>query len=89
MISSPVCTEVSTPCFLHGCHFTCPIRIHSLTGVCFLNVSTQASDAIVQYLEPHTKRPLLTAIEEQLLKPHVMALLEKGFDSLMDTNRCV
>lgn len=29
----------------------------------------------------------MTAIEEHLLKPHVGALLEKGFDGLMDTNR--
>lgn len=47
----------------------------------------QASEAVVQYLEPGTKKPLMLAIEQQLLKPHTSALVEKGFDALVDTNR--
>ena len=49
----------------------------------------QASDAVASYLEPATRRPLILAIEQRLLAPHVTALIEKGFDALMDENRCV
>jgi hypothetical protein len=38
----------------------------------------------VQYLEPGSKRALIATIEQRLLAPHVSALLEKGFDALMD-----
>lgn len=49
----------------------------------------EAQEAVVQYLEPGTRRPLMQAIEAQLLAPHVTALIEKGFEPLMDANRCV
>ncbi len=47
----------------------------------------QASEAIVQYLEPATRKPLVAAIEAKLLAPHVSALIEKGFTPLMDEQR--
>lgn len=48
-----------------------------------------AQEAVVQYLEPGTRRPLVQAIEGKLLAPHVTALIERGFEPLMDANRCV
>lgn len=49
----------------------------------------EAQEAVVQYLEPSTRRPLVQAIEARLLAPHVTALVERGFEPLMDANRCV
>jgi cullin 4 len=49
----------------------------------------EAQEAVVQYLEPGTRRPLVQTIEAQLLAPHVSAVIEKGFEPLMDANRCV
>jgi cullin-4 len=48
-----------------------------------------AQEAVVQYLEPGTRRPLVQTIEGKLLAPHVTALIERGFEPLMDANRCV
>lgn len=68
-------------------------RVESLDVVGFLRHVEErlleAQEAVVQYLEPGTRRPLVQAIEARLLAPHVTSLVERGFEPLMDANRCV
>ncbi|KAJ0405103.1 hypothetical protein P43SY_000514 [Pythium insidiosum] len=45
------------------------------------------NDRVVHYLDPSTRKPLIHAVESQLLRPHATALLERGFDALMDASR--
>lgn len=40
-----------------------------------------------QYLDASTRKPLISAVESQLLERHVAAILEKGFDGLMAEGR--
>ena len=40
-----------------------------------------------QYLDTPTRKPLIGIVEEQLLRSHVPAILEKGFDALMAEKR--
>ena len=40
--------------------------------------------AVVRYLDPATRKPLTAVIEQQLLKPHTQALLDKGLDGILD-----
>eukprot|EP01103_Thecamoeba_quadrilineata_P014277 TRINITY_DN4208_c0_g1_i1.p1 TRINITY_DN4208_c0_g1~~TRINITY_DN4208_c0_g1_i1.p1 ORF type:complete len:785 (-),score=106.82 TRINITY_DN4208_c0_g1_i1:223-2577(-) len=47
----------------------------------------EEADRIVQYLDPTTRKPLITCVERQLLELHVPLILEKGFDLLMDRDR--
>lgn len=56
-------------------------RIHFIVSI------LQASESIVHYLEPSTRKPLIGAVEQKLLAPHIKSLLDKGFDSLMDETR--
>ena len=40
-----------------------------------------------QYLGPSTRKPLIALVEQQLLRSHVAALLDKGFAGLMSPDR--
>lgn len=40
--------------------------------------------AVVRYLDPATRKPLTAVIEQQLLRPHTQALLDKGLDGILD-----
>jgi cullin-4 len=44
-------------------------------------------DRLLHYLEPSTRRPLISCVERQFLLANVSTLLAKGFDELMDGNR--
>ena len=39
------------------------------------------------YLDPATRKPLVAAVEAQLLERHMGAILERGFDALMAEQR--
>ena len=41
-----------------------------------------------QYLDTPTRRPLVAIVEDQLLKAHMTAILDKGFNALMAEKRC-
>lgn len=45
---------------------------------------TQELERCVHYLDPGTRKALISTVEERLLERHSGALLEKGFDALMD-----
>ena len=47
----------------------------------------QESDRVLQYLQSMTRKPLVNALETQLLQAHRTSLLERGFDLLMDQNQ--
>eukprot|EP00698_Gefionella_okellyi_P004130 TRINITY_DN13866_c0_g1_i1.p1 TRINITY_DN13866_c0_g1~~TRINITY_DN13866_c0_g1_i1.p1 ORF type:complete len:812 (+),score=199.83 TRINITY_DN13866_c0_g1_i1:196-2436(+) len=47
----------------------------------------EEQDRVAHYLDSSTRKPLITAVEVQLLAMHVDAILEKGFDALMGENR--
>lgn len=47
----------------------------------------QEADRASLYLDPSTRKLLIAKAEGQLLKPHTQALLERGFASLMDSQR--
>jgi cullin-4 len=47
----------------------------------------EESDRVVAYLGLSTRIPLIASVEKHLLKPHVSAILEKGFSLLMDEER--
>ncbi|CAN0443092.1 unnamed protein product, partial [Ectocarpus sp. 12 AP-2014] len=47
----------------------------------------QEADRASLYLDSSTRKLLVTTAESQLLKPHTQALLERGFGSLMDSQR--
>ena len=40
-----------------------------------------------QYLGASTRKPLIALVEQQLLRSHVAALLDKGFAGLMSPDR--
>lgn len=46
----------------------------------------EESDRLLHYIEPGTKRPLITCVENQLITKHISNILNKGFDYLMDMN---
>lgn len=41
-----------------------------------------------QYLDTPTRKPLIAIVEDQLLKAHMTAILDKGFNALMAEKRC-
>lgn len=45
------------------------------------------SDRVHHYLEPSTKKLLISTVESQLIESHVAAIITKGFDNLMINNR--
>lgn len=47
---------------------------------------TEESERLLQYLEPGTRKPLITCVENQLINSHLSNILSKGFDYLMDLN---
>lgn len=47
----------------------------------------EESERVHHYLDVSTKKQLTAVVENQLLKPHVGTLLERGFEALMDGNR--
>lgn len=42
-----------------------------------------------QYLDTPTRKPLIGIVEEQLLRSHMPAILDKGFDALMTEKRYI
>lgn len=46
----------------------------------------EESDRLLHYIEPGTKRSLITCVENQLITKHIPNILNKGFDYLMDMN---
>ena len=42
-----------------------------------MRIVQEASDRVVNYLNPDTRKPLIAMIEHQLIKRHVPALIEK------------
>lgn len=47
----------------------------------------QEENRVIQYLEPSTRRPLLTAAENALIAAHAENILHKGFDRLVQQGR--
>lgn len=47
----------------------------------------QEEQRVTHYLEPSTRRPLLTAVENALIAAHADGILQKGFDRLVDQGR--
>ncbi|XP_071837977.1 cullin-4A-like [Apostichopus japonicus] len=47
----------------------------------------EESQRILTYLDHSTRKPLIAAVEKQLLEVHVGSILQKGLDSLSDENR--
>ncbi|KAF6264244.1 Cullin-domain-containing protein [Scenedesmus sp. NREL 46B-D3] len=47
----------------------------------------QEQERCLHYLEPSSRRPLLQAVEQQLLAAHTPQILAKGFKPLMSANR--
>jgi cullin-4 len=47
----------------------------------------QAADMVQSYLDSATKRPLIEAIEQHLLKPHAQAILDRGFEQLLNGDK--
>ncbi|RLN48457.1 hypothetical protein BBJ28_00009359 [Nothophytophthora sp. Chile5] len=47
----------------------------------------EENDRVIHYLDASTKKQLIAAVENKLLKPHVATLLERGFDELMEGGR--
>lgn len=45
-------------------------------------------DRCREYMDGSTRKPLIQAVEQQLLSRHVAQVLEKGFVQLMDQHRC-
>jgi len=48
---------------------------------------TEENGRLVHYLDTSTRKPLVTCVEKQLLQEHVVQLLEKGLDQLLEQNR--
>ena len=44
---------------------------------------TEEYERCQNYLDASTRKPLIAAVEEQLLSKHMAAMLEKGFDAMM------
>eukprot|EP00271_Cylindrocystis_brebissonii_P008559 TRINITY_DN22947_c0_g1_i1.p1 TRINITY_DN22947_c0_g1~~TRINITY_DN22947_c0_g1_i1.p1 ORF type:complete len:827 (-),score=185.08 TRINITY_DN22947_c0_g1_i1:668-3148(-) len=47
----------------------------------------EENDRCLQYLDGSTRKALVTTVERQLIERHTAALIDKGFNSLMDANR--
>lgn len=47
----------------------------------------QEHDRCLHYLDPSTRKALITAVEQQLISRHIAAVLDKGFAALMDGHR--
>lgn len=47
----------------------------------------EENDRVLHYLDPQTKKPLISWVEKQLLEQHIQALLSKGFAVLMTERR--
>mmetsp|Transcript_1741 Transcript_1741/g.2670 ORF Transcript_1741/g.2670 Transcript_1741/m.2670 type:complete len:801 (+) Transcript_1741:58-2460(+) len=47
----------------------------------------EETERVLHYLDPSTRKALITVVETQMLKAHISPILEKGFGSLMDQNR--
>ncbi|XP_061482667.1 cullin-4A isoform X4 [Rhineura floridana] len=47
----------------------------------------EETDRVVTYLDYSTQKPLIACVERQLLGEHLSAVLQKGFDNLLDENR--
>ena len=46
----------------------------------------EESDRLLHYLDIGTRKPLILCVENQLISKHITNILNKGFESLMDTN---
>ncbi len=44
----------------------------------------QENDRLLHYLHKSTRKPLLLCLEKQLIREHQKAILDKGFESLLD-----
>eukprot|EP00644_Phytophthora_capsici_P001450 jgi/Phyca11/542901/estExt2_Genewise1Plus.C_PHYCAscaffold_100417 len=47
----------------------------------------EENERVNHYLDASTKKQLISVVESKLLKPHVATLLERGFETLMASNR--
>eukprot|EP01137_Pigoraptor_chileana_P033540 Opistho-2@24554 len=47
----------------------------------------EESDRVLHYLDSQTRKALIATVEKQMLETHVIPLLEKGFDELVDGQR--
>lgn len=47
----------------------------------------EENDRVNHYLDVATKKQLTAVVENQLLKPHIATLVERGFEALMDGSR--
>lgn len=46
----------------------------------------EEAERLLHYLEPGTRKPLISCVENQLISKHLQNILSKGFDYLMDLN---
>lgn len=46
----------------------------------------EEAERLLHYLEPGTRKPLISCVENQLISKHLSNILSKGFDYLMDLN---
>ncbi|XP_076838560.1 cullin-4A [Brachyhypopomus gauderio] len=47
----------------------------------------EENDRVISYLDQSTLKPLISAVEKQLLGEHVTAILQKGLSTLLDEHR--
>ncbi|CAN6847655.1 unnamed protein product [Brassica oleracea] len=47
----------------------------------------EENERCILYIDPSTRKPLISTIEKQLLERHTIAILDKGFTPLMDGRR--
>uniref|UniRef100_H3G975 Cullin family profile domain-containing protein n=1 Tax=Phytophthora ramorum TaxID=164328 RepID=H3G975_PHYRM len=47
----------------------------------------EENERVNHYLDASTKKQLISVVENKLLKPHVVTLLERGFETLMEEGR--
>lgn len=47
----------------------------------------EATELVSKSMSPTTKKPLVDIIEQNLLKPHVTLVLEKGFEGLLEDQK--
>ncbi|XP_048054213.1 cullin-4A [Megalobrama amblycephala] len=47
----------------------------------------EENDRVISYLDQSTQKPLIAAVEKQLLGEHMTAILQKGLQTLLDENR--
>lgn len=50
---------------------------------------SEENDRVIHYLDSGTRRPLIGALEQLFLRDHVAAILERGFDSMMEENQVI